>query len=100
MAKHNAPYAPTAKGGKSNMSNFQPAGEARRRMGRKEKHHFDRNEQTRVGRSTFTGELSTFKLPIVGLLAVVGFFLVLYGALFYTLEKAKREGDAFKPNGA
>ena len=97
MAKHNAPYAPTAKGGKSNMSNFQPAGEARRRQGRKEKRDFVRGEQTRAGGSTLAREQTSFKVPIVGMLIVVGFFLVLYGALFYTLEKAKRDGDAYKP---
>ena len=79
------------------MSNFQPAAESRRRLGRKEKHSFVKNEQTRVGNSTFTGQHASFKLPVVGMLVVVGFFLVLYGALFYTLEKAKREGDAYKP---
>jgi hypothetical protein len=93
MAKHNNPGAPTAKGGKSNFSNFQPAAEARRRQGKKEKHSFVKNEQTRAGGSTLAaGERASFRLPVVGLLLVVGFFLVLYGALFYTLEKAKREG--------
>lgn len=97
MAKHNAPYAPTAKGGKSNFSNFQPAAEARRRQGKKEKREFVRGEQTRAGGATLASEQTSFKLPIVGLLVVLGFFLAIYGLLLYTLERAKGEGDAYKP---
>ena len=96
MAKHNNPGAQTAKGGKSNLSSFQPANEFRRRQGRREKHKFVRDEQTKVGHSRLAEEPS-LHLPVVGFLVVAGFFLVLYGALFYTLDRAKREGDAHKP---
>ena len=51
MAKHDNPHAQTAKGGKSNLSNFNPANEARRSAGRKEKHEYVKKIQGRaVGR--------------------------------------------------